>query len=346
LLKGRCPKWINTLTVYKQLMEQLDADEEASIEAEVAAATAEAPAAEDASSEEAEDEEEEEEEEAADKGDSATGTVTPTLVVSFNKELMLATRHDVSVVGNPNKETSLPIALGAETALDKMTLVQATFKDGSMAVVPGLTVASYRALLKRGDGEKTKIDVLWCAEHTDTKHAIYMQQRIDRQLLLSLYEQTRQRLQIRVDLFGEVSEQNRHLPKDDEVLGRALAFMVPIAEQFASGQVRHGDLITLRNDMLKARGSVDISPMKRPAAAEVASESQAAPAKKEAKTSMQKKQKPKGSTSAKASHTIIDSGDYQELPRPPVLSLFEQFLLNDASQTADDHASARSSKSL
>jgi hypothetical protein len=106
-------------------------------------------------------------------------------------------------------------------------------------------------------------------------------------------------------------------------------------------------LITLRNYMLKARGSV-ISPMKRPAAAEVASESQAAPAKKmkEAKTSMQKKQKPKGSTSAKASHTIIDSGDYQELPKPPVLSLFEQFLLNDASQTADDHASARSSKSL
>jgi hypothetical protein len=320
------------------VMEQLNADEEASSEAKMA--TAEAPAAED--EEEAEGEEEEEEEEAPDKG----GTVTPTLVVSFNKELMLATRHDVSVLGTPNKETSLPIALGAETALDKMTLVQATFKDGSMAVVPGLTVASYRALLKRGDGEKTKIEVLWSAEHTDTKHAIYMQQRIDRQLLLSLYEQTRQRLQIRVDLFGEVSEQNRHLPKDDEVLGRALAFMVPIAEQFASGQVRHGDLITLRNDMLKARGSVDISPMKRPAAAEVASESQAAPAKKEAKTSMQKKQKPKGSTSAKASHTIIDSGDYQELPKPPVLSLFEQFLLNDASQTADDHASARSSKSL
>jgi hypothetical protein len=251
-------------------------------------------------------------------------------------------------VGNPNKETSLPIALGAETALDKMTLVQATFKDGSKAVVPGLTVASYRQLLKRGDGEKAKIDVLWSQSHVDTKHLIYMQQRIDRQLLLSLYEQTRQRLQIRVDVFGPVAEQGRHLPRDDAVLAKALAFMVPIAEKFASGQVEHKDLINLRNEMLKALAPA-ITPKKRPAAAEVASEPQAAPAQKmkEAKTSMQKKPKPKGSTSDKASYTIIDSGDYQELPRPPAMSLLEQFLLNDASQTADNHASAsRSSNSL
>lgn len=348
LSKGRCPKWIKTLTFYKKMNAQHDADEDAEIDAEVAAATAAAPAAEDGSSEEAEEEEEAD----ADEGDSATGTEKPTLVVSFCKELMLATRHDVAV-GQATKETSLPIEICGETALDKMTLVQATFKDGSKALVPGLTVASYRQLLKRGDGEKTKVKVLWSSHHVETKHLIYVQQRIDRQLLLSLYEQTRQRLQIRVDVFGPVEDQGRHLPRDSAVLARALDFMRPIAEKFAAGLVEHKELINLRNEMIKALATTSTPVKKRPASAEVASEPQAAPAQKmkeEAKTSKPKKPKPEpkpeASNPAKARYTIIDAGEYQELARPPAMSLLEQFLLNDASASADNDASARSSNSL
>jgi hypothetical protein len=80
---------------------------------------------------------------------------------------------------------------------------------------------------------------------------VHLSQRVDRCLLLSLYEQTSQRLQIRVDKFGEVLDQSKQLPADSPVLQLAMDVMLPIAKKFVNGEIEVKDMLQLRNDALK-----------------------------------------------------------------------------------------------
>jgi hypothetical protein len=69
--------------------------------------------------------------------------------------------------------------------------------------------------------------------------------------LLSLYEQSKQRLQVRVDAFGDIADQTKQLPPDDATLQKAIAFMIPLADAYGDGKVTLEDLKKLRNKNMK-----------------------------------------------------------------------------------------------
>jgi hypothetical protein len=116
-------------------------------------------------------------------------------------------------------------------------------------------------------------DILWEGENCDSHHRLVVKQRADRELLISLFEQSRQILQMRVDRFDEkppVPIQKRKqkrkgakkastkpeaqaeakpkpeqptgkqcatkLPNDHPSVQRALVFMTDLAKGYASGE--------------------------------------------------------------------------------------------------------------
>jgi hypothetical protein len=104
--------------------------------------------------------------------------------------------------------------------------------------VVGATVGRRRALadLRR---PRTTYEPLLVLEHSQTHHRITIQQRCDRELLLSCYEQTRQILQCRIDRFGGLEEpQPRTLPNDHAAVQGAFRYMRPLAERYASGELK------------------------------------------------------------------------------------------------------------
>jgi hypothetical protein len=145
-------------------------------------------------------------------------------------------------------------------------MVKATFTKGGITVheVPGLTFRNLR-LLMRNNPNKSSCR-LWEGEHITTHHAICIKQMVDRCLLLVVFEQSKQRLQVRMDAFGEVANQSQQLPKDDPTLAKAVAFMVPIAKKFQSGELDHKDLKGHRDECLRAHGMIGTT-KKRPSSA-------------------------------------------------------------------------------
>jgi hypothetical protein len=187
--------------------------------------------------------------------------------VKFNKELMIATR---SSIAEPRQQISQPIVDNPDAA--DIDMVHAAFvtEAGTISmVIPGLTFEGLRKLSRAVHAAPGR---LWSQEHTSTKHRIYIEQRVDRKLLLSLYEQSKQRLQVRVDSFGQVADQTKQLPKDHPALVKALAFMVDIGTMFANGEIGLGDLKRHRDEKMAATMKAPPSsrqrpPLARPAAA-------------------------------------------------------------------------------
>jgi hypothetical protein len=111
---------------------------------------------------------------------------------------------------------------------------------------------------------------LWSASHISTHNALTISQRPDRSLLLSLYEQSKQVLQVRVGIFGPLPDpQPAVVPRSDETLQKALAFLRPLAERYSKGEVDTDALIAIRDDELSKLGLKKTSsakaPRKRPA---------------------------------------------------------------------------------
>jgi hypothetical protein len=167
--------------------------------------------------------------------------------IKFDHELMLATRKENKK--DMNSETSKPFEDRGKPGHE---IVEAEFLDGTKHKVPGMTWESFRALIR---SKKAKgLGALLSLEHKTTKHAITISQRVDRKLLLSLYEQGRQKLQVQMDLFGVVEEHSMQLKLESETLKKALAFMTPIAIRFANDELS-GDALTAERDrLLKSEG--------------------------------------------------------------------------------------------
>jgi hypothetical protein len=79
---------------------------------------------------------------------------------------------------------------------------------------------------------------LWSASHIGTHNALTISQRPDRSLLLSLYEQSKQVLQVRVGIFGPLPEpQPAVVPRSDETLQKALALLLPLAVRYSQAEI-------------------------------------------------------------------------------------------------------------
>ena len=111
----------------------------------------------------------------------------------------------------------------------------------------GMTVGHYRLQIRESD--KSEIAQgslqLWDSPMTSTGHKISVAQKVDtcrEKLLLIMKEQGRQKLQIKIELFGAIANQKKPLEKTDEALQRALTFMVTLGRKYASGELDENGL--------------------------------------------------------------------------------------------------------
>ena len=122
------------------------------------------------------------------------------------------------------------------------------------------------------------VTVIWEKQHIATKNRVHISQRADRVLLLSIFEQTKQRLQVRVDKFGDVpGPQPSSVPRGTPALEAAIKFMTEIAEDYVANKFPVEELTKMRDEKLvaegigkpggKPRATKAAGPIKRPAVA-------------------------------------------------------------------------------
>jgi len=150
-------------------------------------------------------------------------------ITVFAKDLLLAypckpgQKHELSMSLDP-KELKL---------LNPQSSLQATSGDSSKVTITDITVGQLLALMKERplQGEANP-RIIWQGEHATTHHKISIAQRVDRALLCSVYEQSRQIASICANLFGPLpgdqpcAVENKHPP-----MQAACAFMLPLVRR-------------------------------------------------------------------------------------------------------------------
>ena len=102
---------------------------------------------------------------------------------------------------------------------------------------------------------KSSSDPLWSGE-TPSHNRVLIQQRTDRDLLLSIYEQSRHILQVKMSLFGDLpGVQPCVVPTSTPALQKALAFMSGLAKRYCDGEIEDAPALKKeRNRLLESMG--------------------------------------------------------------------------------------------
>jgi hypothetical protein len=121
---------------------------------------------------------------------SASGNGAGAWPYGWDRHLSIAYRKRVG--SKCGREHSLPIELDVK-ALDDAP-VEARFADGTVYEVMDVTKKQYRDILngRRQQGSGKNHSILWEKERAASNHRVFIEQRLDRELLLSVYEKTRQ----------------------------------------------------------------------------------------------------------------------------------------------------------
>lgn len=147
------------------------------------------------------------------------------------------------------------------------TFMMAHWKDGKSYAVSDLTVEMYRRMKTKQPPKGN--DIFFEGEMHDSHHRVQVKLRHDRALLCSLYEQSKQRMQVRVSVFGD--------PDTKEAQSAAAEMMTRLAKEFCDGKVKRRGLKARRDALLselglstrqgkKKKQAASGTPMKRPAA--------------------------------------------------------------------------------
>ena len=159
----------------------------------------------------------------------------------FNKELLECWRK--------LKGCKLEFADCVEIGKEDHDPITAVFKDGERLVITDCTTSQYKALTggaSERKGKQTAQDV-WAGSHSISKNNIYVRERTDRQLLMSMYEQKLQILQVNVATFRIEGEA-------DNSLDNAGKFMADLAQDYAADKVRKEELKAERDKRLMELG--------------------------------------------------------------------------------------------
>ena len=167
--------------------------------------------------------------------------------VKFSTELMIPMRRHTTRNNAPWEPGMLHLA-----GLSDSDYALARWPDGYKAALPD-KVEYIKGLSRAGGSTNSDEPRTWT--HIVTNHTIYVKQRIDRHLLVSIYEQNKQILQIRTDTFGNIADQKTALPPDNDVLKEAIAFMSEIAADFADDKIEKCNLPEERKKRLAIRRS-------------------------------------------------------------------------------------------
>jgi hypothetical protein len=112
---------------------------------------------------------------------------------------------------------------------------------------------------------------LWEGEHSATKHKITIRQKVDRNLLMCVYEQAKMICSIKLNFFGVVADEKHQLPKSDVIVEKCLEFLMPLVKDFLDGKMVAKELMPARTKKLADLGigsREKAVARKRPAAAD------------------------------------------------------------------------------
>ena len=167
--------------------------------------------------------------------------------ISFSKELMLPIRVDAKGKQEPGVVDE-PIKNAPGTAA-----LMFSWPDGYHTVYKSMTYDDLGSMLK---SSKTNVNSCEWEGETKGKNKLTICQRVDRNLLLSLYEQSKQVLMVKLNLWGKIENEHERLPQTSEILVKAVDFMKHIAAKFAKGDILRADLKKYRDEHLVSLGVV------------------------------------------------------------------------------------------
>jgi hypothetical protein len=152
------------------------------------------------------------------------------------------------------------------SAAAKASFVIACWPDGHSAAIPSLTVSKYEALARAVYGSP---GTCWEGMCEGSKHALVIRQRVDRRLLLCLFEQSRQILQVNLGSFGDIDDEARQQDLKHPAVIAGLQMMLPIAELYAAGKLQRKELTKARDNAMAGLTLHPLKPiaMRRPASA-------------------------------------------------------------------------------
>ena len=170
--------------------------------------------------------------------------------IKFSTEHMLPMRK-IKCDGSKKKPPPFELGSIADFKDDDAPLI-ASWPDGMKVKME--ETGAWLTKLQRGSSKSTtQIETLWEQEMKGTKHKIWLKQRTDRHLLLSLYEQEKQIAQTSVAIFGEVILKDgcNHLPPEDPAIVAALSVMKPLGIMYANGEIQRTELKTIKDRRVK-----------------------------------------------------------------------------------------------
>ena len=193
-----------------------------------------------------EDDEDDDDDDDDDDEDADNGVKTEH---GWDEELVLGWR---APEGAKKKDRELSLALIDDEALPDEANVTVEFDNGDKFTLPSTTMGMVRVQVAK----QLKASCIWEAEHKIAHHRIWTAQRVDRTLLLSVYEQARQICQVRLDLFGDLPQpQPAPIPDDHPAIPKAMQFMEPLLKRFIADDIKDAqELKQARDVQLKAMG--------------------------------------------------------------------------------------------
>ena len=165
-----------------------------------------------------------------------------------------STEHNACIRKKPKgrMEFSEPLDVEKIKALDDGASIEASFPDGVVTKVPGITAGMIKAILARAATNSP--GEIWSGMRADTKHRVTIRQRTDRVLLVSIYDQNRQICQVRADWWCPTLTENTMIPNDHEAIVGAKSLLIPIAEKYCRMEISKDEIMAERDARLKEKG--------------------------------------------------------------------------------------------
>lgn len=170
--------------------------------------------------------------------------------IKFSKELMLPMRKEVG----PSKSTwevGCPIDMNDGEDDQQVTAQWPDgFKIDLLETYNDLKLMSPERSKAMKDMNLLGIKSRLSGLHKATKNTITVDQRVDRHLLIGMYENGKMICSHRVDHFGPVRNGNQRIGDEDPTLIKAFVFFKPIFTMYVNNKIKRDELHNVKNKMI------------------------------------------------------------------------------------------------
>ena len=154
-------------------------------------------------------------------------------------------------IGNAKAAKELSTRWAITDDEDGLAAPLAVWPDGHTRRMPQLTVGAVRQM-KAGRQTRDQQGVYWEKTHPDTKHRIWIKNRADRGLLISMMEQQKQICSAQVKLFCKAGETEA----SEAARIRAAAVLIKLGEMYVAREVSLDELYARRDIIFSELGVV------------------------------------------------------------------------------------------